>query len=82
MKKQVKVSKDKVIKMYCNSCGKSMFVENDMLKEGGFSTSFSWGYFSNKDGTTHSFDLCEKCYDEIVSKFVIPIDKEEYLELI
>jgi hypothetical protein len=31
-----------------------------------------WGYGSNKDNETHSSDLCEPCYDGIVSTFAIP----------
>ncbi len=59
-----------------------MFVENGMLKEGAFSTSYRWGYFSEKDGTTHAFDLCEDCYDKIISKFVIPVEQKEDVELL
>ena len=35
-----------------------------------------WGYFSNKDNEVHRFDLCEECYDRMVSQFVIPVEKE------
>lgn len=24
-----------------------------------------WGYFSQKDGETHTFCICERCYDEM-----------------
>lgn len=81
MKKLGKASKGKVIKMYCNCCGKSMHIEKGMLKEGAFTTSFEWGYFSEKDGDIHSFNLCEECYDKITANFVIPVDKKENVEL-
>ena len=37
---------------------------------------------SNKDLQMHRFNLCEKCYDELVKEFVIPVmilDKKEAL---
>jgi|MTBAKSStandDraft_1061840.scaffolds.fasta_scaffold88415_2 hypothetical protein len=82
MKKIENISEDKIVQVYCNCCGKSILVENGMLKEGVFSTSYQWGYFSEKDGTTHRFDLCEDCYDKIISKFIIPVEQEEEVELI
>ena len=33
----------------------------------------SWGWNSNKDGKTHSFDLCEICYDRVIKMMVIPV---------
>ena len=30
----------------------------------------------------HKFDLCENCYDKIVSQFVYPVENKEYKELI
>lgn len=82
MKKVGKMSKNKVVKVFCNCCGKQMQVERGVLKEGSFSTSYEWGYFSDKDGEIDSFDLCEECYDKIVSKFVIPVEKGETIELL
>ena len=39
-------------------------------------------YFSEKDGQIHHFDLCEECYDELVSGFKIPVDREEQIEFL
>lgn len=82
MKKLGKMSNKKVLEVFCNCCGKPLNVEKGMLKEGAFSTSYEWGYFSDKDGDVHSFDLCEECYDKIVSNFIIPVEKKERIELI
>ena len=41
-----------------------------------------WGYFSNKDGETHQFCLCEDCYDEMIKKFRIPVHVSERTELL
>ena len=65
----------------CNCCGKKMVVENGILREGAISIDHMWDYFSEKDGEVHHFDLCEGCYDEIVSQFRIPVDTEEQTEL-
>ena len=69
--RQYKKEETAVIDKYiCNRCGKEM-VEEDML-----SVDKRWGYFSDKDNEVHRFDLCERCYDEIISTFQIPIDIE------
>lgn len=65
----------------CNKCGRPIKVENGIVKEGCFSAAPSFGYFSDKDGTRHQFDLCEKCYDAWVRSFVIPVAETEEKEL-
>ncbi|NLL92600.1 MAG: hypothetical protein GX225_00420 [Clostridiales bacterium] len=42
---------------------------------------YVWGYFSEKDGERHSFDLCEDCYDAMIKNFKIPICIEKRTEL-
>lgn len=66
----------------CNSCGKELLVEQGIVKEGICACQEKFGYFSNKDGQVHSFDLCEECYDRIISQFKIPVEVEESNELI
>ena len=41
-----------------------------------------WGYFSEKDGESHSFDLCEACYDKLTAGFKIPPEKNTEKELL
>lgn len=48
--------------------------------EGVFSASCEWGYFSEKDGERHHFDLCESCYDDLVSSFKYPLTQSEKLK--
>ena len=57
--------------IYCNVCGKKLFVEKGILKEDAFEAKKQWGYFSKKDGMLHSFVICEKCYDDMIEKLVI-----------
>ena len=63
----------KINQIICNCCQKEIAVENGFAREGVFSVDFEWGYFSEKDGEVHSFDLCEKCYDRMVQGFKVPV---------
>ncbi|MDO5410832.1 MAG: hypothetical protein Q4F21_10315 [Lachnospiraceae bacterium] len=72
----------KMIGAACNYCGKIILQEQGVLKEDFASFRKEWGYFSDKDGITHTFDLCEACYDQITGAFQIPIHTEETKELL
>lgn len=63
--------KEELLEAVCNKCGRKLKLENGYLKEGCFFVDYAFGYFSRKDGTRHSFDLCEDCYDEMVGQFTI-----------
>jgi Fe2+ or Zn2+ uptake regulation protein len=58
----------------CNCCGKALKVENGILKEDAFEATKEWGYFSKRDLEIHHFNLCEECYDRIISGFQIPVE--------
>lgn len=75
---QVKRTKEirEVDKVICNQCGKEIPVVNGLPQQGVFSVDYTWGYFSEKDGERHSFDLCEKCYDRMLEGFCVPVEKE------
>lgn len=68
--------------VYCNWCGKKLVVKDGIMREGGAHFDVLWDYFSEKDGERHRFDLCEECYDELISQFRIPADIEEQTELL
>ena len=73
----MRVYKDKKLtKVVCNNCGKNIKVNNFTIEEGVFFADYKWGYFSN------TFDLCEKCYDEITEKFLYKINTKNYTELL
>lgn len=69
-------------KIVCNNCGKNITVKNSIVEEGVFFADFKWGFFSKKDEREDSFDLCEKCYDEITEKFLYKINTKNYTELL
>lgn len=68
--------------LYCNRCGRRIWVEQDLVREGVVRVEQEWDYFSEKDGEIHSFCLCETCYDQIRESFLIPVEItriQEYL---
>lgn len=69
-------------KIFCNKCGKELKQQEDMIREGYFSADVIFGYFSNKDGLRHRWDLCENCYDELTGSFQIPVEENEESELV
>lgn len=75
---QEEMKKDtKVTKIVCNRCGKEIQVVDGMAMEDVLSVEKRWGYFSQKDNEQHAFDLCEACYDELISGFQIPVERKE-----
>ncbi len=75
-------NKNELSAVICNKCKKEIKVEKGIIKEGCFSADTLFGYFSNKDGSRHSFDLCEECYDKMIKEFAIPVQEEEVTELL
>ncbi len=71
-----------LVTVICNQCGKELQVENGILKEEGIRVVHDFGFFGQKDGETHRFDLCEECYDKMIAKFQIPVEKQERKELL
>ena len=64
----------------CNMCGKKVEYIDGILKEDFCQVEKEWGYFSKKDMKVHSFNMCEKCYDQLVEGFRVPIIIEEKSE--
>ncbi len=68
--------------IYCNCCGEkieklpSVDIFSDFLH-----IDKNWGYLSKKDLVTHSFNICECCYDKWISTFRIPIKERPHKEL-
>ena len=72
----------RLTKVVCNGCGSNIPHSGNIIIGAALSFRAQWGYFSEKDGETHSFDLCESCYDRIVKDFAIPVEIEERTELL
>ena len=67
---------NEIDKIICNKCGKEIKVIRGVAQEDYLTVEKRWGYFSEKDNDVHRFELCEACYDEIVSQFQIPVEIE------
>lgn len=71
-----------LLRAVCNCCGKELKTENGYLKEECFHAEHSYGYFSEKDGVRHRFDLCESCYEKWIRSFAVPVEEEEVREFL
>lgn len=67
---------------HCNVCGRKLKIENGILKEDVLEVRKEWGYFSKKDLEVHRFNICELCYNEMINKFVIPIEISKKREVL
>lgn len=77
-----KYSDNEVIAVFCNCCGRKITAEHGLVKEGVFMVEILWGYFSEKDGEQHDFDMCESCYDQMIAKFKIPVERRNFREFL
>lgn len=68
--------------MKCNICGKELRQEFGIIKEDYLFIRKNWGYFSEKDGQTHEFCLCENCYDKWIQSFKISVEAKDTIEMI
>ncbi len=66
----------------CNCCGRKLLVENGILKEECVHVTHDFGFFGKKDGKSHTFDLCEECYEKITAGFAVPVEAREREELL
>ena len=82
MRKYENQKERQVQEILCNCCGRKIRIEKGMVMEGVFYGQVQWGYFSKKDGESHSFDLCEACYDRLTAGFKIPPEKITEKELL
>lgn len=71
-----------LVKAVCNCCGKELLVENGFLREECVHMSHDFGFFGKRDGISHTFDLCEECYEKIIAGFMVPVETKEREELI
>ncbi len=82
MKKAENLNKGIDHPIYCNSCGKSLDIVNGILREDAFEATKEWGYFSKRDMEVHHFNLCEACYEKIISEFKIPVELRKKFEVL
>lgn len=81
--KAVEKTVEELEELTCNKCGVTAMVSGDSLESLSASHQFqsfvmNFGYGSNFDEETWSFDLCESCLEEFVSTFKIEPDVKDY----
>ena len=72
MKKQT-YEKETPDKIFCNKCGNEIKINSNGYHDDFLEVKKSWGYFSFYDGETHSFDICQNCYNEFTESFKLPL---------
>ena len=82
MRQYTDQTKQHSLEIFCNCCVKQIRTDRDRIAEGVFSGHVQWGYFSEKDGEIHDFDLCEDCYDKWIASFQIPVEIKTENELL
>ena len=64
----------------CNLCGKQLKKDDFGYIEDHLSVNKTWGYGQPSDGETHDFDLCYDCYEDLISRFKIPMQLTSLLK--
>lgn len=52
----------------CDICGVAINKNEHDIFDDFLHIEKTWGYNSNKDGKSYSFDVCEKCFEKIFLK--------------
>lgn len=68
--------------MFCNKCRRELNDNMGAGREDYLHVIKDWGYFSERDLETHEFILCEKCYNEIINSFLIPVKVKDRNEAV
>lgn len=76
------IERNEKTKIICNRCGRNILYSGTVLQEDILKVEKDWGYFSQKDGIRHKWNMCEACYDEFIKGFVVPIVELERTEII
>ncbi|MGN0204001.1 MAG: hypothetical protein ACI4BB_05635 [Coprococcus sp.] len=80
MKKYDEDNKEEMI--ICNCCGRTITWAGSSDKAAFLEVNQEWGYFSKWDGCSHSFHMCEQCYEKMIGTWVYPPDIKEKTELL
>ena len=66
------IQKEEVISITCNRCGRSEDGEHVSYASDIETWTHHFGYGSHHDLEKITFELCDKCYDEIIATFKYP----------
>lgn len=80
MRKYKKVLKSELSDVICDICSRSCLKSEDDMNSAEFAViKAQWGYWSRKDGQNFNLDVCEDCFDKIIS-FAKTISENSSLE--
>jgi ribosomal-protein-alanine N-acetyltransferase len=65
----------------CNQCGREIPTEHAGHTDA-LSVRKEWGYFSKWDLQIHEFTLCQKCYEQWIQNFAIPVAVSQKTEVL
>lgn len=68
MREYKKILKNELSDVVCDICSRSCLKSEGDMNSAEFAVvNAQWGYWSRKDGENSSLDLCEDCFDKIMS---------------
>lgn len=68
MREYKEILKKEVSDIVCDICKKSCVRYEDNIDSAEYGTIEAyWGYFSKKDGETFNCEICEDCFDKVIS---------------
>lgn len=68
MRKHKKVFRDEVCDVICDICSRSCLKSEAAMYSAEFAVlNAQWGYWSRKDGQNCTLEICEECFDKIMS---------------
>ncbi len=74
--KSIKIDAIDIENIFCNMCGLEIAKDKFGNYSSYFDSTFRWNYPSKFDNEVHTFQLCEKCYEKLISEFKLPPDIE------
>lgn len=81
MREQMHAENEGHKELKCNACGQAIKQLPHNRTQDYLSVEKQWNYFSAKDLTTHSFIVCERCYDKWIESFAIPVEEQAVIEI-
>lgn len=56
-----------VDEILCDVCGESCTVAEPIVEHEYAELIATWGYFSDQDGTQYNIELCENCFNDVLT---------------
>lgn len=70
--KETTVREKRLDTVVCNMCGEEIGKNEFGYTHEHVTLEKQWGYGSPRDGETHHIDICQQCYEKLLSQMKIP----------